>query len=116
MIIGAQLVAFAFFTKVFAIGEGLLPAGPEVLEGLQDFTLEKGIVLGLLMLLLGLGLLVHALWVWKQAGFGMLPYGDNMRRLIPAVTLIALGIQIVFSSFFLSILGLRTASRQPPAT
>jgi hypothetical protein len=70
----------------------------------------------MLMLLLGLGLLGRALWVWKAAGFGILPFGENLRRLIPAVTLVALGIQIVFSSFFLSILGLKTDSRHPPNT
>jgi hypothetical protein len=116
VIIGGQLVAFAFFTKVFAIGEGLLPQDDKFSNVFHYFSLEKGIVLGLLMLLLGLGLLGHALWVWKEAGFGSLPFGENLRRLIPAVTLVALGIQIVFSSFFLSILGLRTASRHPPAT
>ena len=39
----------------------------------------------------------------------------DLRRLIPAVTLIVLGIQSVFSSFFMSALGLKTASRKPPA-
>ncbi len=116
VIIGGQLVAFAFFTKVFAIGEGLLPQDAKFSKVFQHFSLEEGIILGVLVLLLGLGLLGHALWVWREADFGMLPFGDNLRRLIPAVTLVTLGIQIVFSSFFLSILGLRTASRQPPAT
>ena len=37
-----------------------------------------------------------------------------MRRLIPAVTLIVLGIQTVFSSFFMSVLGLKTVARKPP--
>ena len=116
VIIGAQLVAFAFFTKVFAIGEGLLPQDPKFSRVFQTFTLEKGICVGLAVLLLGLVLLLHALWVWKQAGYGMLSYGDNMRRLIPAVTLIVVAIQICFSSFFLSVLGLKTDSRRPPNT
>jgi hypothetical protein len=38
-----------------------------------------------------------------------------MRRLIPAATLIMAGLQIVFSSFFLSVLGLKTDSRPPSA-
>jgi hypothetical protein len=114
--VGEQLVAFAFFTKVFAIGEGLLPQDTKFSRIFHYFSLEKGIVLGLLMLLVGLGLLGHAVWVWKQSRFGMLPIEENLQRLIPAVTLVALGIQVIFSSFFLSILGLRTASRQPPAT
>jgi hypothetical protein len=39
-----------------------------------------------------------------------------MRRLIPAITLIVVGIQIIFGSFFMSVLGLKTASRKPPTT
>jgi hypothetical protein len=54
--------------------------------------------------------------VWKRAGYGVLSDADNMRRLIPAVTLIVLGIQVCFSSFFLSVLGLKTDSRHPPNT
>ncbi len=114
LIIGVQLVAFAFFTKVFAIGEGLLPQDPAFSRVFKYFTLEKGIVLGLLILLGGLSLLTYGVWVWKQAGYGVLSYGDNMRRLLPAVTLVVVGIQIVFSSFFMSVLGLKTSSRNPP--
>jgi hypothetical protein len=115
VIIGAQLVAFAFFTKVFAIGEGLLPQDPKFSRVFKTFTLEKGICAGLAVLVLGLALLLHAVWLWRQAGYGMLSYGDNMRRLIPAVTLIVVAIQICFSSFFMSVLGLKTDSRHPPS-
>jgi hypothetical protein len=116
VIIGTQLIAFAFFTKVFAVGEGLLPQDPKFSKVFQTFTLEKGICLGLVILLLGVGLLVRSLWIWKEAGYGLLPYAENMGRLLPAVTLIVVGIQIVFSSFFMSVLGLRTDSRRPPNT
>jgi hypothetical protein len=54
--------------------------------------------------------------VWKQAGFGLLLPGENLRRLLPAVTLVVLGIQTIFSSFFMSVLGLKTVSRKPPGT
>ena len=116
VIIGTQLVAFAFFTKVFAIGEGLLPQDPKFSTVFKTFTLEKGICLGLAILALGVGLFLRSLWIWKQAGYGLLPYADNMGRLLPAVTLIVVSIQIVFSSFFMSVLGLRTDSRRPPNT
>ena len=113
-IIGFQLVAFAFFTKVFAIAEGLLPDDPKFSRAFKFFTLEKGIVLGLAVLLGGILLLTRALWVWQQAHYGDLQPVDNLRRLIPAVTLIVLGVQTVFSSFFMSVLGLKTVSRKPP--
>ena len=116
VIIGTQLVAFALFTKVFAIGEGLLPQDPKFSKVFKTFTLEKGICFGLFILVLGLGLLLRSLWIWKLAGYGPLPYAGNMGRLLPAVTLIVISIQIVFSSFFMSVLGLKTDSRHPPNT
>jgi hypothetical protein len=116
VIIGTQLVAFAFFTKVFAIGEGLLPEDPKVSKVFKTFTLEKGIGIGLVILVLGVGLLLRSVWIWKRAGYGLLSYADNMERLLPAVTLVVVAIQVIFSSFFMSVLGLRTDSRRPPNT
>ncbi len=115
VVVGFQLVAFAFFTKVFAIAEGLLPEDPKLSRVFKVFTLEKGIVVGLLVLTAGVALFLRALWLWQQAHFGQLPSTEeNLRRLIPAATLILLGIQSVFSSFFMSVLGLKTVKRQPP--
>ena len=115
VIVGFQLVAFAFFTKVFAIAEGLLPDDPKLTRVFKVFTLEKGLVFGLLVLLGGIFLLAQSVWIWRQANYGILPSTEeNLRRLIPAVTLVVLGVQIIFSSFFMSTLGLKTATRKPP--
>jgi glycosyltransferase involved in cell wall biosynthesis len=115
VIVGFQLVAFAFFTKVFAIAEGLLPDDPKLSRVFKIFTLEKGIILGLLVLLGGIVLLARSVWIWQQADYGILPSTEeNLRRLIPAATLVVLGIQTIFSSFFMSALGLKTATRKPP--
>ena len=115
VIVGFQLVAFAFFTKVFAIAEGLLPESPKLSRVLEIFTLEKGILLGLALLLAGIVLLAHSIWIWRQVHFGpSLSPEENLRRLIPAVTFIVLGVQGIFSSFFLSALGLKTKARKPP--
>jgi glycosyltransferase involved in cell wall biosynthesis len=115
IIVGFQLVAFAFFTKVFAIAEGLLPEDPKLARVFKVFTLEKGLVFNLLVLLAGVLLLARAVWIWHQADYGILPSTEeNLRRLIPAATLVVLGIQGIFSSFFMSTLGLKTTTRKPP--
>jgi glycosyltransferase involved in cell wall biosynthesis len=115
MVVGFQLVSFAFFTKVFGIAEGLLPDDPRLTRVFRVFTLEKGLALGLLVLLAGLLLFVRSVWLWQQAHFGQLPSTEeNLRRLIPAGTLIVLGIQSIFSSFFMSVLGLKTVRRRTP--
>ena len=116
VIVGFQLVAFAFFTKVFAIAEGLLPADPKLTGIFKTFTLERGLVIGGVVLVAGLAMFFRALWLWQQAHFGLLPSTEeNLRRLIPTALLIVLGIQTIFSSFFMSVLGLKTVTRQPPA-
>jgi glycosyltransferase involved in cell wall biosynthesis len=115
-IVGFQLVAFAFFTKVFAIAEGLLPDDPRLSRVLKFLTLEKGLVLSAGVFLVGMLLLLRALWLWGKVDFGELPsMEENLRRLIPAATLVVLGIQGIFSSFFMSALGLKTKARKPPA-
>jgi glycosyltransferase involved in cell wall biosynthesis len=115
VIVGFQLVAFAFFTKVFAIAEGLLPEDPKLARVFKVFTLEKGLLLSLLVFLGGTLMLARSVWIWRQANFGILPSTEeNLRRLIPAATLVVLGIQGIFSSFFMSTLGLKTATRKPP--
>ena len=114
MIIGVQLVAFAFFTKVFAISEGLLPEDPRFSRLFRYFFPRKGLVVGACVFLFGLATLLWAVVKWQQTGFGMLPFAENLRRVVTASTLIVIGLQGIFSSFFLSILGLKTTTRNPP--
>jgi len=116
MILGYQLVAQAFYSKVFAVGEGLLPNDPGFAGLFQKWNLEKGCVLGALMTLAGLGILVWSAWLWKGANFGPLDYSANLRRLIPGATVTILGLQTIFSSFHLSVLGLKTLGRKPTGT
>ncbi|MBA2439507.1 MAG: hypothetical protein H0V50_02400 [Thermoleophilaceae bacterium] len=54
----------------------------------------------------GLGLLIGAVLQWRAQSFGDLDYAHTMRWVIPGVTLTALGVQTILSSFFLSILGM----------
>jgi hypothetical protein len=46
-------------------------------------------------------------WNWQQSGFGPLDPRVTMRQVVPAVTLLALGVQTLFASFFLGILELK---------
>ena len=106
-LLGYQLIVFALFTKVFAITEGFQPM-PVYLDRLfAHVTLELGIAVGLLLTLAGLGTLVAATLHWNAVGFGTLDPVVTMRVVIPGAVLLVLGIQTVFSSFFLSVLGIR---------
>ena len=106
MLVGFQLVAFAAFAKVFAVTTGLVGEDARVHWLLRTATLELGIVVGGLAVLAGAGLLVWSLNYWRGAGFGELSYPDGLRHVIPAVTTLTLGVQVVIASFFLSVLAL----------
>lgn len=105
-LIGFQLVCFATFAKTFAVTEGFLPEDPKLKRLFSIITLEVGLAIGLGMVLIGLGLFVAALIYWAKRGFGELDYSTGLRLVIPSVTLLALGVQILAASFFMSILGL----------
>jgi len=106
-LIGFQALVFAMFTKVFAISEGLLPEDPRLDRVMTFITLEVGLIIGLLLVLLGLAGSIYALVFWDQRSFGPLDPARTLRFVIPSVTSLMLGCQILLSSFFLSILGLR---------
>ena len=107
IIIGFQLVSFAVFTKVFAINEGLLPRDAKLNRLLRFINLEGGLITGCILLLIGFISSVYAFMLWENTSFGALNPVEVMRIVIPAVTTLALGFQIMFSSFFLSVLGLK---------
>ena len=107
MTIGFQIVMFALFTKVFGISEGLLPEDRRLNRLFQYLNLETGLISGCLLLIAGTAASVYAFGIWGQNDFGSLNPTETMPIVIPGVTCLALGIQTIFSSFFLSILGLK---------
>jgi glycosyltransferase involved in cell wall biosynthesis len=104
---GFDAVVFAICAKLFAISEGLLPEDPRLTRFSETATLEKGLVAGAALLLVGGTLLVTAFFFWRSVGFGNLDYPATMRWVIPGVLLASLGVKTILSSFFLSLLGLR---------
>ena len=107
VLLGAQSVLFAVFTKTFAAQEGLAPADPRVDRLYQYVTLETGLIVSGAVLVAGLALAVLSLSSWARTGYGAMDVGRTMRLVIPAMLLMVLGAQGVLASFFLSVLGLR---------
>ena len=107
LLLGFQVIVYAFFSRLFAVSEGLLPPDPLLNKVFRYVTLETGIIAGSTAALGGLLLLIYATVLWGKRGFGAFDYSQSQRIVIPAVTAIVLGMQVIFSSFFLSVLGLR---------
>jgi glycosyltransferase involved in cell wall biosynthesis len=103
-ICGYQAIWFGACTKTFAISEGLMPPNARFIRLLNRCSLERGLLVGLLMALAGIALLLMAVNQWWVTDFGRLDYSRTMRRVVPGATLTAIGFQTVLSSFFMSIL------------
>ncbi|HEV8427384.1 MAG TPA: glycosyltransferase family 2 protein [Pyrinomonadaceae bacterium] len=106
VITGFQAVNFAVFTKIFGVTSGLLPPDAKLEKAFKYVTLESGLIVGLVLFFAGLGLSVFAVTNWEAHSFGSLDPTKILRLVIPAVTAMMLGSEIVLSSFFLSVLGL----------
>jgi len=97
-VLGLGLCAHAYGT--YFMGE----KDPWFDRARRRFRLEHGLLAGGAVLLGGLGLGVGIVVTWAQRGFGELA---ETRLAVLGATLMIVGIQVVFSSFLLSILGLR---------
>jgi glycosyltransferase involved in cell wall biosynthesis len=106
MLIGVHITVFAVSAKVFGTREDFLPPNPKFERLFRYATLETGLGLGVALLLAGLGTMIYSVELWHQAGFGDLSPTRMLRWTLPAAALLILGIEAIFSSFFLSLLGM----------
>jgi glycosyltransferase involved in cell wall biosynthesis len=103
-----QLFLFALFIRLFSINQGLFPARKKHLRFLDAFSLERGIGVGMVFFMAGLILLIILFSNWAHLNYGPLnDVSSTFRILVPALTLISLGVQTVFASFFVRILNLK---------
>ena len=106
LLVGFQLIYSAVFLRIYGFTQGFLPDQPQLRVWLRRVTLEKGVITGICLGLTGFLLLLLASLKWKSTGFGSLDPVSSARQVVPAVTLLTLGVQVVFGSFFLSSLGI----------
>ncbi|PTY02360.1 dolichol-P-glucose synthetase [Verrucomicrobia bacterium LW23] len=106
VLLGYQSILFAIFTKVFAIQHHLLPEDPRLNSMFEYIYLEVGLVVGLVMVAIGIAACSTVYFTWQSHAFGSLNVEETMRVFIPGMTCIIVGVQTIFASFFLSILGL----------
>lgn len=102
-VVGVQIVMLGLFAKSYshAVRLNVKDRALRLIE--RYFTLERGLLLGLSALVVGFGTDLAILFRWLRSGMGAL---DAMRPALVASTLIIVGTQIVFSSFFLDVLKL----------
>jgi hypothetical protein len=106
ILIGVQMLTFYCFSKIFATKEGLDNNKEWIHNFNRYFSLEKGLAFGGLILLIGILLTLYGIHIWTGESFGDLQPSKMLRIIIPSITSLMLGTQMIFNSFFASILNL----------
>jgi hypothetical protein len=103
-LLGAQIVSVGCFAKVFSYAERFDRSRVSFNRILRRIKLEHGLVVGAAMALMGLGGDIWVIIKWAAVNFGAFYTGD--RAVLFWSMWLVLGVQIVFSSFFLSMMGI----------
>ena len=105
--VGFQFLMFYGLTKVFAITQNLLPKSKRYDTIFKYIQLEKGLIIGFSITITGIFLSFYGFSIWQNQDFKTLNVEQTMRIIIPAVSLLVVGIQLILFSFFFSILDLK---------
>lgn len=107
-LLGYEAVTFSVLTKLYAAREGFLPIGPRFRWVYELFTLERGVVTGLVIFVAGLLAGLAQVISWGGRGFGALDMGASIRIGIPVTLGLTIGFFTVMASMFAGTLTVAT--------
>jgi len=106
VLIGFHAVIFAVSAKIYGISSGLLPQDAKFNRWFKYLTLETGLVASAVLLLVGVVSFAVAIHLWFRASLGPLNPNLMLRITLPSAVAMILGVELGFSSFFFSLLGM----------
>lgn len=101
LILGYNLILFDVFAKTFSMGADFARPGQWLRRLMRGFSLERGLIVGGLLFLAGLGLEAKIVLDWLGAGAGELM---AVRGVVIGMTGMVMGAQTVFASFLVSLM------------
>lgn len=104
LLLGYQTLWLGFLAKVYGHFSGVLPSGSFIRGLLKHVTLERGLIAGLAVTAIGLAANLWLVGEWMNADLGPLDISYTMRLALWGLTAMVIGVQTVYSSFFLSML------------
>jgi hypothetical protein len=111
VLLGYQTLWLGAFAKVHGWTSGLFPPDGTTSWLSRWLNLERGILTGLALLVVGLGLNLWLVREWAVRDLGPLPVETTLRPALWGCVLMVLGVQTIYGSFFLSMLGMAAERR-----
>lgn len=101
LLIGLQMLALGCFTKLFH--QRLYSSGKEI-PWLASITLERGLILGGILVVVGIVGSLYSVAGWQQVQFGDLDPTTVLRQVIPSATAILAGGLLIVNAFTLGVI------------
>lgn len=108
VILGVQAAGLAIASRSYAERLDLAPPSTRLERALERIALGRGVAIGAVSVLLGVGAFVAAVVYWGSKGFGNLDVVSTMRVPIIGMVLIVTGMQLIMVSFTGGLSGERT--------
>jgi hypothetical protein len=102
-LLGVQILSIGSFAKVFSYAERFDRNTVSLKRVLKRVRLETGLLLGGALFLMGCAGCAWVTWQWAASGFGPL---QEVRQVLFWSMWLFIGVQVIFASFFLSMLGI----------
>ena len=105
LLVGLQTILMAILARVFSTHHSILPRSKNINLFEKYFRLEKGIFLGIVLIVLSIAGATFLYINWTGSGFRNLGNESSLRISGLLILSFVSGIQVLFASFFASMLG-----------
>ncbi|MGV8853841.1 MAG: glycosyltransferase family 2 protein [Devosia sp.] len=112
VIVGLQSISFAVIGRRFASRYGFIPRSGHYDRLLEALTLERILLVAVLLMLAGIVALFWGVGEWAARDFGPLNPSRTMRPVILALTALVSGFQLMMSGFMSSMINIPIAERR----
>ncbi|MCC7346697.1 MAG: glycosyltransferase family 2 protein, partial [Variibacter sp.] len=104
ILVGIQIVGFGIIARHFATANGFLPRSALLQRLMSAASLERGLLVALAVVVLGLAGAGWSVAQWAAVGFGPITATLVMRVLTFSLVMVAAGVQMAFTWFLLGII------------
>jgi hypothetical protein len=104
--VGVQAILFGLLTRIYGMQMGFLPQKEALARFRDKATLEKGLIAGVLIFLVGVAGAIYSILSWRSTGYGPLVYADILRTVIPSAVAIIVGFEVALAAFFMGVLAI----------
>src|SRR5262249_20840875 len=112
ILMGYQILWMWLFAKIHGWTSGILPPRTFNLKLFNYLNLERGLFVGLGTLITGIAINIWLFHAWYANSMGPLDVQVTFRYALWGFLLMVVGVQTVFGSFFLSMLGMTDKARE----